>query len=142
MPIPISIRLNSSSAQIPTRAESEAAGYDLYSDEPATLLPGERRAISTGISLAISPGHYGRIAPRSGLAVKNGIDTLAGVIDASYRGIIKVVLINLGQEPVTLDKGSRIAQLIFKEYKVANFLQVESLDSTVRGEKGFGSSGV
>lgn len=87
-------------AQLPTRGSAAAAGYDLYSSEVATLPPrGGRKVIQTGIRICVPEGTYGRVAPRSGLAVKHGIDTGAGVIDRDYRGLVGVVLFNFGEEP-------------------------------------------
>lgn len=134
-------------ATIPSKGSTGAAGYDLYAIESHTLAPGERKAFKTGISLAIPYGVYGRVAPRSGLAVKHGIDVLAGVIDSDYRGEILVALINLGSDPITLPivkdgKETAIAQIIFESYSNYQFKETENLDSTERGEGGFGSSDV
>lgn len=109
------------------------------------IAPGRRYAIPTGIKMAFhDEGWYARIAPRSGLAVKNGIDVMAGVIDADYRGEIMVVLINLGQQPVVIEHGQKIAQIIFESADRAEieFVATEAeLGETARGEKGFGSTG-
>jgi dUTP pyrophosphatase len=126
---------------IPTNAHKGDAGYDLYSLEEYELKLLERKLFKTGISLAIPEGFYGRIAPRSGLAVKKGIDVLAGVVDSIYRGEICVVLINLGNENVKINKGERIAQIIFEQYHEAEIKVVEELSETLRNEKGFGSTG-
>ena len=91
--------------------------------------------------MAIPNGYYGRIAPRSGLAVKKGIDVLAGIIDSDYRGEIMVVLINLGKDAVLYNVGDKIAQIIFSKYETTDFNVVENLDDTNRAEKGFGSTG-
>ena len=132
-------------ATIPSKGSTGAAGYDLYAIESHTLAPGERKAFKTGISLAIPYGVYGRVAPRSGLAVKHGIDVLAGVIDSDYRGEILVALINLGSDPITLPivkdgKETAIAQIIFESYTNYDFNETDNLDSTERGSGGFGSS--
>ena len=132
-------------AIIPPKGSSHSAGYDLYSIENYTLKPLERRLFKTGLSLAIPRGMYGRIAPRSGLAFKNGIDVMAGVIDEDYRGELGVVLINLGQEEIHLPlvkdgKDVPIAQIIFEFYNNVNFKIVDNLEETQRGEGGFGSS--
>jgi dUTP pyrophosphatase len=92
--------------------------------------------------MAIPVNRYGRIAPRSGLAVKYGIDVLAGVVDSDYRGEILVVLINHGKSPFKVEKGMAIAQIIFEKYHPVQFQQYTSLDETDRGEKGFGSTDV
>ena len=141
----MNIKKLTENAQIPSKGSDRAAGYDLYAIETHTLQPGERKVFKTGISLAIPEGLYGRVAPRSGLAVKNGIDVLAGVIDSDYRGEIMVALINLSNEPVTLPlvkdgKETAIAQIIFERYTNHTFVQTENLDETERGSGGFGSS--
>jgi dUTP pyrophosphatase len=142
----ISIKKLTEDAQLPMRAHDSDAGYDLYSSEAVTLQPLERRAVKTGISFALPellPDRevYGRVAPRSGLAVNKGLDVLAGVIDASYRGEIAVVLINLSSEEVSLDKGAKIAQLIIERYHAVEWEEVPELPPSERGEGGFGSSG-
>ena len=128
-------------AKLPTRGSAKSAGLDLYSIEEVTLAPGERAAVKTGLVVAIPEGFYGRIGPRSGLAVKHGIDTLAGIVDADYRGEILCAIINLGQETVTLKKGERIAQLIIESIITLEPVWAESLDETKRGAGGFGSTG-
>ena len=129
------------SAMIPARANKTDAGYDLWSVESYTLKPLERKLFKTGIAVEISEGHYGRIAPRSGLAYKHGLDTLAGVIDSSYRGEIGVILINLGDKDVYITHGDRIAQLIIETCHQPAMIQVEDLNDSSRAEKGFGSTG-
>jgi dUTP pyrophosphatase len=106
------------------------------------LQPGERHAFSTGLSLALPHGYYSRIAPKSGLALKYGIDVLAGVIDAEYRGEYIVILLNTGHEPVEIGQGMKIAQLIIESCAQAVFTQVESLEDTSRAEGARGSTGV
>jgi len=114
----------------------------LYSIENTEILPLSRKLVRTGLSLAIPDGIYGRIAPRSGLAFKNGIDVLAGVIDPGYRGEIGVVLYNTDQNSTfTITCGDRIAQIIFETFHCLNFQKVDSLEDTLRSEGGFGSSG-
>jgi deoxyuridine 5'-triphosphate nucleotidohydrolase len=98
--------------------------------------------VDTDISIALPSGTYGRVAPRSGLAAKHSIHTGAGVIDADYRGPLKVILFNLGDEEFKVNEGDRIAQLILEEVRMAPALEVEDLDETVRGQGGFGSTGV
>ena len=132
-------------AQLPVRATSGSAGYDLFSTDSYVVLPGRRVVVSTGISIQLPPGTYGRIAPRSGLAVKHGLDTLAGVIDPDYQGEIKVVLQNLDmQQPFVIRPGYRIAQLILENFTVAevNEVPTENTPLTARGASGFGSTGV
>jgi len=128
------------SAIVPTRGSMKAAGYDLYTTEFHILKPGERRLFKTGLSLAIPSGMYGRIAPRSGLALKSGIDVLAGVIDEDYRGEIGVVLINLGQEDKNIVIGDKIAQIIFEFYNEVDFTEETALNETSRGSGGYGST--
>ncbi|NOT64311.1 MAG: dUTP diphosphatase [Acidobacteria bacterium] len=128
-------------AKLPHRAATDAAGADLYCIDGFTLQSGERRAIPTGVSIAIPRGFYGRIAPRSGWAAKHGIDTLAGVIDSDYRGEILVLLINLGSEPFTASAGERIAQLIIERIALCDFAWAEALQESERGAGGFGSTG-
>jgi dUTP diphosphatase len=128
-------------AMIPKKAHKYDAGFDLYSFDETTLKSTNRNIFATGIAVAIPKGWYGRIAPRSGLAAKYGIDVLAGVIDSSFRGEIKVILINHGCEDVTIKKGDRIAQLILEKCGEWEIEEVEKLDETERGEGGFGSTG-
>jgi dUTP pyrophosphatase len=129
-------------ATVPTQATEGDAGYDLYSVEEVTLAPLARAIIKTGISVAIPLGFYGRVAPRSGLALKKGLDVLAGVIDAGYRGDVGVVLINLSAESVTLEKKSKIAQLIIEKCHDVDWLEVDDLSESERGDGGYGSSDV
>lgn len=141
----MNIKKLSDKAVIPSKGSPGAAGYDLYAIESYLLAPGERKSFKTGLSIAINWGHYGRIAPRSGLAVKHGIDVMAGIIDSDYRGEILVALINFGNEPVQLPlikdgKETAIAQIIFEEYSSHQFTEVSDLDVTNRGEGGFGST--
>lgn len=137
----ISITLSHPAAKPPKRANSTDAGADLHAVENYIIHPGERIMIETGLSLAIPEGFYGQVAPRSGLAAKSGVMTMAGVIDAAYRGTVKVLLFNSGKESVTISTGDRVAQLIILPISLAEFVIVESLPDTVRGQGGFGSSG-
>lgn len=130
----------SDSATVPTRGSDFAAGYDLYSTEDYTLECGERKLFKTNIAMAIPSGLYGRIAPRSGLAFKDGIDTLAGVIDEDYRGDVGVILINFGANTKEFKKGDKIAQIIFEKYHPAIFSEVSELPASVRATGGFGST--
>ncbi|WVO21286.1 uncharacterized protein IAS62_002593 [Cryptococcus decagattii] len=135
------IKKLSSSATIPTRGSPLSAGYDLYSAEE-TVVPARGKAlIDSGLSIAVPEGTYGRVAPRSGLASKHSIDTGAGVIDADYRGPVKVLLFNYSDADFTIQKGDRIAQLILERIVMAPILEVEDLDVTARGSGGFGSTG-
>lgn len=127
-------------AKIPTRGSEFAAGYDLYATEDYLLQPMERKLFKTGISIAIPSGLYGRIAPRSGLAFKDGLDVMAGVIDEDYRGDVGVILINLGGKNKEIKAGDKIAQIIFEHYNAAQFQEVVDLPASVRAEGGFGST--
>jgi len=136
------IVLLNSDSRYPTKSHVTDAGYDLFSTEDVSLQPLQRKVVKTGIKLSIPSGFYGRVAPRSGLAVKNGVDVLAGVIDSGYNGEIGVVLINTDKfESVSLPKSSRIAQLIFEKCEDVNFETVSSLDVSERDAGGFGSTG-
>ena len=128
-------------AVLPTRGSASAAGLDLYAVEVTTLRPGERRLISTGLAVAIPEGYYGRLAPRSGLATKNGVDVLAGVIDADYRGEIRCLLYNAGEEIITLPAQTKICQLIIEKIITPTAVWADSLSDTSRGSGGFGSTG-
>ena len=122
-----------------------AAGADLRADLEESLIiePGCRCLVPTGLRMAIPAGYEGQVRPRSGLAVKHGLTVLnsPGTIDADYRGDVKVALINLGEDPVTIHKGERIAQLIIAPVLRPDFDWTESLEETGRGEGGFGSTG-
>jgi len=120
-----------------------AAGMDLRAFEPVELAPMERRSVRTGVRIAIPSGFEGQVRPRSGLALRHGISMVntPGTIDSDYRGEVAVVMINLGQSVVKLERGERIAQLVVCPVARADVRIVESLDETVRGEGGFGSTG-
>lgn len=128
-------------AILPSRGSSSAAGLDLYSIEDVHLSPNERCLVRTGLAVAIPDGYYGRIAPRSGLATKSGIDVLAGVIDSDYRGEIQCLLHNAGQEVVKLPAQTKICQLIIEKIITPTAVWVDSLTDTTRGSGGFGSTG-
>jgi dUTP pyrophosphatase len=128
-------------ALLPTRGSSRAAGLDLYAIENVTLAPGARAAVRTGLAVAVPAGFYGRVAPRSGLAVRHGIDVLAGVIDPDYRGEILCALVNHGREPFEVEKGARVAQLIVERIATPEPAWADELDETERGASGFGSTG-
>ena len=111
-------------AQLPARSSPGAAGYDLFSTDNYVIMPGRRVVVSTGISVVLPPGTYGRIAPRSGLAVKHGLDTLAGVVDPDYQGEIKVVIQNLDvAQPFIIRPGYRIAQLILEKFSAPEVIE-------------------
>ncbi|HEY8361355.1 MAG TPA: dUTP diphosphatase [Tissierellaceae bacterium] len=137
--------INKSSFDLPEYETEGSSGLDLKAniENPITLNPLERALIPTGLYISIPKGYEAQIRGRSGLALKHGI-TLAngiGTIDSDYRGEIKVILINLGNEPYTINKGDRIAQMVFMRYEKAEFELVDELDNTSRGEGGFGHSG-
>lgn len=130
-------------AKLPDKANLFDAGLDLYCDEKEVvrLAPGERKLFSTGISVAIPKGFVGLIWPRSGHAVKKGLDTMAGVIDAPYRGEVKVLLVNHSDEYQYYSPGDKIAQMLVQVIPDFTPVEVNDLDETSRGENGFGSSG-
>lgn len=125
----------------PRYASAAAAGADLHAAEERVLDPGERAAVATAVHLELPPGHVGLVWPRSGLALKHGIDTLAGVIDSDYRGEVKVVLVNHGRQPFRIAPGDRIAQLLVQRVERVEFVAADALSETARGAGGFGSSG-
>jgi len=157
--IPLKIKLLHPDAQIPKYQTTGASGMDLHcigspdwancygriyiNREWTTLTPGSRALFSTGISLSIPPGYEGQIRPRSGWALKNGITVLnsPGTIDSDYKGEIKVLLINLGHESVEIKRGDRIAQLVIAPVVKAELVLVDDLETSARGDSGFGSSG-
>lgn len=125
------------------RANPADAGADLAAAEDRSIAPLSRATIRTGLAVEIPEGYYGRIAPRSGLAHNHGIDVLAGVVDSCYRGEIRVVLYNTDkEEPFQVRSGDRIAQLIVEKHYNFEFVEVDDLSATERGEGGFGSTGV
>ena len=126
----------------PMRATEGSAGYDLSSAVDAVIPPNGRLAVSTGIAIGLPEGTYGRVAPRSGLAYKFGIDVFAGVIDQDYRGEVKCILYNSGDQPFVIKSGDRIAQLVLEVIKIPDVAVVLEIDDTERGAGGFGSTGV
>jgi dUTP pyrophosphatase len=151
MTLPLSIPVqrlpHAEGLPLPAHQTSGSAGMDLVAalgaDEPVALAPGARAAIPTGLVLAIPDGFEGQVRPRSGLALKHGV-TVAnapGTVDSDYRGEVKVILINLGEAPVTIGRGERIAQLVVAPVTRATLVAVETLDKTTRGDGGFGSTG-
>jgi dUTP pyrophosphatase len=128
-------------AQMPTKANKSDAGFDLYADEDNWVFAKNRKTIKTGVSLEMTDNLAGLIWPRSGLSVKQGIDVLAGVIDAGYRGEIMVCLYNTSDEDVEIKRGDRIAQIIFQEVPIISLQLREQLGSSQRGSNGFGSTG-
>ena len=128
-------------AVLPTRGSAAAAGLDLYSIEALCLEPGKRGIARTGLAVAVPEGYYGRVAPRSGLATKQGLDVLAGVIDADYRGEIGCLLHNTGSETIQLPAQSKICQLIIEKIITPIAVWTDDLSDTERGSGGFGSTG-
>jgi deoxyuridine 5'-triphosphate nucleotidohydrolase len=129
-------------AVLPTRGSTHSAGLDLYCIDELRIEPQCRVAARTGLSVAIREGFYGRVAPRSGLAAKQGLDVLSGVIDADYRGEIICLLYNTGSEPIVLPPGSKMCQLIIEQIIMPSPQWEEELEETARGAGGFGSTGV
>lgn len=128
-------------AVLPARGSSLAAGLDIYAIEDLTIGPGERVLARTGLAVAIPEGYYGRLAPRSGLATQKGLDTLAGVIDADYRGEIGCLLYNAGAESIHLPAQSKICQLIIEKIITPSAVWADEISDTDRGSGGFGSTG-
>jgi dUTP pyrophosphatase len=126
---------------LPEYASAGAAGADLRASEAVDIPPGGRAAVPTALRLQIPPGHVGLVWPRSGLAVRHGIDTLAGVVDSDYRGEVRVVLVNHGEGAFRIAKGDRVAQLLVQRVERARFAAVSFVDETDRGAGGFGSTG-
>jgi dUTP pyrophosphatase len=128
---------------LPAYATDGAAGMDVLAAEDVTLAPGARHAVATGLALAIPPGYEIQVRPRSGLALKHGITVpnTPGTIDSDYRGELKVILINHGAEAFEILRGDRVAQLVLAPVVRADWLEVDELDETLRGEGGFGSTG-
>ena len=130
-------------AHLPTRGSNDSVGYDLYSSED-TFVPSQvgRALVGTGITVVLPPGVYGRVAPRSGLAVNHCINVGAGVIDPDYTGEIKVVLFNHGVDNFEIKKGDRIAQLVLERCETPPVEEISIVENTDRGSDGFGSTGV
>lgn len=137
--------VNKSAFPLPEYATEHSAGMDLKADiqEPAELAPLQRMMVPTGLYIALPEGTEAQIRPRSGLAAKHGITVLnsPGTIDADYRGEIKVILVNLSDTSFTINPGERIAQMVIAHYEKAEWEETEVLDSTGRGDGGFGSTG-
>jgi dUTP pyrophosphatase len=147
--IPLTIPLQrvrpSADLPLPAYASAEAAGMDLVADiaEPRTLTPGERALIPTGVAIQLPDGYEAQIRPRSGLALRHGITLLntPGTIDADYRGEIAVIMVNLGREPYTVQRGDRIAQMVVAPVTRAAWQEVPELRRSPRGAGGFGHTG-
>ena len=143
--LPIARLPHAEGLPLPAYETTGSAGLDLRAavpeGEPIVLAPGARTAVPTGLCFGIPHGFEGQVRSRSGLAVRAGITTLTGTIDSDYRGEIKVVLINLGQDDFVIARGERVAQIIIAPVAQARITEVESLDETARGAGGFGSTG-
>ena len=138
-------RLHGKDISLPRYMTENSAGMDIFAavDNEATLLPGERRLIPTGIAIALPPGYEAQIRPRSGLAVKAGVTVLnsPGTIDADYRGEVKILIINHGTAPFVVKRGDRIAQMVIHRVHRASWNMTDSLEGTKRGDGGFGHTG-
>ena len=139
----LKVKRLSSSATLPRRAHTGDAGVDLYADEDITIAPGAWARIQTGIAIELPNGTEGQIRPRSGIAAHHGVTVLnaPGTIDASYRGPVDVILINLSSMPFHVEAGSAIAQLVIAPVVTVDICEVARLEDTERGTKGFGSTG-
>ena len=142
MPAKLFIKKLSEFATVPTRGSKFSAGYDLYAAYDYVIKARGKEMVKTDLQIALPPGCYGRVAPRSGLAWKHSIDVGAGVIDEDYRGPVNVILFNFGERDFEIKKGDRIAQLICEKIEQTDIEEVADLDSTERGANGFGSTGV
>lgn len=129
---------------MPRRAHRGDAGVDLHATTDTIIAPGHREVVGTGVAIALPLGTVGLVHPRSGLAAREGLSIVnaPGTVDADYRGEIKVCLINLDPDTsITITRGDRIAQLVIQRVELVDFIEVEELDETVRGERGYGSTG-
>lgn len=127
-------------ARLPGYGHPGDAGLDLFSAVAATLEPGNVMAVPTGIQVAIPPDHVGLIWDKSGISL-SGVHRLAGVVDAGYRGEIKVVMVNLGRDPFPIEQGMKIAQMLIQPVVLVSVVESDDLDETERGQNGFGSTG-
>lgn len=141
--IKVKIKKIKDNAVIPSYAHDGDAGVDLYSTEDYLLKPGDRVLVSTGIKIAVPKGYEAQTRPKSGLALKQGLSiaNTPGTIDSGYRGEVGVIAINLGKENIKIEKGKKVAQMIFNKVEEAEFGEVKELDDTKRGDGGFGSTG-
>jgi dUTP pyrophosphatase len=138
----IKIKLTREDSKTPTRSRENDAGYDVYADADYTIKPMERQLVKTGVAISIPIGYYGHMSDRSGMALRKGAHCLGKIIDSSFRGEVGVILLNTDMyEPIKIQKGDRIAQIIFKKYESVEFEKVEDLDETDRSNNGYGSSG-
>jgi dUTP pyrophosphatase len=142
--ISVKVQKVSADAVMPYYEHEGDSGVDLFSVEDKLLKPGERALVSTGIRIALPPGYEAQVRPKSGLAIKSGITVLntPGTVDAGYRGDVCVIMINHSDSDFKVEKGKKIAQMVFQKVESAAFEEVNSLDETSRGEGGFGSTGL
>lgn len=144
LPVQIQRLPNNPDLPLPARESAGAAGYDVRSADPDFVLaPNERRAVATGLAVGLPPGVELQVRPRSGLALRHGLvlPNAPGTIDPDYRGEVKVLVMNLGTEAITVRRGDRIAQLVFARFEQPQLQEVPALDETARGAGGFGSTG-
>nr|UWG15818.1 MAG: dUTPase [Bacteriophage sp.] len=138
--------INHSNNELPQYATPMSAGMDLraFTNEPITIMPGERKLVHSGINIQLPEGYELQVRPRSGLALKHGITltNAPGTVDADYRGDVGAIVHNLGTEPFIINNGDRICQIVAKEYVKIEWEETNSLDSTARGEGGFNSTGI
>lgn len=137
----LKVKALTETAKMPSRGSAHAAGYDMYASEATTIAPQGRALVSTGLSIAVPADCYARVAPRSGLAVKNGIQTGAGVVDSDYRGEVRVLLFNQSTTEFVVNVGDRIAQLVLERVYTPEVQQTDNLEESIRGAGGFGSTG-
>lgn len=129
-------------ATLPTYAHPGDAGMDVYSNEEVTLQPRERKAVSTGISMAVPEGYVALVWEKSGRALKEGLSTMAGVVDAGYRGEVMIVVLNVSETPIQISRGQKLAQILIQPVVSGMIQEVESLEDSSRGTGGFGSTGL
>jgi dUTP pyrophosphatase len=143
-PVRVPVQRVDAALPLPAYARPGDAGLDLHAAEGVTLAPGERTPVRTGLALAIPAGFAGLVLPRSGLALRHGLTMVntPGLIDSGFRGEVKVLLVNLGQDPVTVSRGDRIAQLVVQRVEHVTLVPVAELPDSPRGAGGFGSTGV
>lgn len=138
---PLLVQKLAPTATTPTRGSAFAAGYDMYASADTTIQAKNKALVSTSLAIAVPPGTYGRVAPRSGLASKHFLDIGAGVIDADYRGEVKVLMFNFSDVDYQVKQGERIAQLVLERIVTPEVVEVDTLEASVRGAGGFGSTG-
>jgi dUTP pyrophosphatase len=139
--IPLRIRRLNKEAPLPNYSHHGDAAFDLYASEQVIIKPNERKSIPVGIQIEIPEGYAGLVWDKSGLSHNFGLKTLGGVIDSGFRGEVKVGMINLGTEPYTFEKNHKVAQMVIQKIECADIMETDILNSSERGEKGFGSTG-